>query len=316
MKNGRGGVSVLARFPVFFADILMKYAIALFVAGFVYLIVSTFWPEKKMIDLDKRLGKTKAENRPLKKFFNMLMDFTVKKLEKVKSPWLDAHRVTLKKQLDMAGNPAGMTPDSYIALTILSVIGVGLFQWLFLDDFNEISVIIAFAFGFLMPRFSLTGKITARHNSIIRILPDVLDLITLSMEAGIDFSSALSKVISKSDPKAPLIEELTIMQQGMRLGQSRIAAMKDMVERVQEPNLAAVVTALIQAEQLGSSLGPVLRIQSEEMRIKRFQLAEKIAQVAPTKMLFPLVMFILPSIFIMLFGPLVLQYLSGGMKGF
>jgi len=292
----------------------MAYIIALLVAGAVFLLVPIFWPEKKAIDMDRRLGKVKGSKRPLQKLLDILMAFTVKKIENLKFPLLVQQRLILKKQLDMAGNPAGMTPDSYIALSILTVVGIALAERFFIGNFNLMSVMIAFGFGILMPRFSLTGKIKARHNSIIRTLPDVLDLITLSMEAGIDFSSALSKVISKSDPKSPLIEELTIMQQGMRLGQSRIVAMKDMVGRVQEPNLSSVVTGLIQAEQLGSSLGPVLRIQSEEMRIKRFQLAEKIAQVAPVKMLFPLIIFILPSIFVMLFGPLVLQYLTGNLQ--
>jgi len=294
----------------------MQYIIALFVAGAVYLIVPVFWPEKKLIDLDRRFGKTKDSKRPLKKLFDSLMALTVKRVENLKLPWLVEQRVILKKQLDMAGNPAGMTPDSYFALCILMVVGVLLVEYFFMSNFNSMSVVIAFAFGILMPRFSLSGKIKDRQNSIVRSLPDVLDLITLSMEAGIDFASALNKVISKSDPKMPLTEELTIMQQGMRLGQSRMVAMKEMIDRVQEPNLSAVITALIQAEQLGSSLGPVLRIQSEEMRIKRFQLAEKIASVAPVKMLFPLIIFILPSIFVMLFGPMVLQFLGGNLKGF
>lgn len=295
----------------------MRYIIALFIGAMVYLLVPIFWPQKRMtIDLDRRLGKIKPSKRPLQKFKDALVAFTVKQLSRVKFDWLDKQKVVIKGQLDQAGNPAGLTPDTYIALSLLTIIGAILAIWFFLGSFSIVTIAFSVVLGVFLPRSSMTNRIKLRHNSIVRILPDVLDLITLSMEAGIDFSSALSKVISKSDAKTPLIEELTIMQQGMRLGQSRTMAMKDMIERVKEPNLSSVITALIQAEQLGSSLGPVLRIQSEEMRTKRFQLAEKIAQVAPVKMLFPLIFFILPSIFVMLFGPMLLQYLSGNLKGF
>jgi tight adherence protein C len=280
----------------------------------VFLLVVFFWPEAKIIDLDKRLGKKVESTRPIKRMLDSLVSFTVKKVTKIKWPWLEKQRGVIKKQLDMAGDPAGMTPDSYIALCVLCAAGVLFAAWFFFGNLNLMHIAAACAMGVLLPRLSLTDKIKKRHNSIVRMLPDVLDLITLSMEAGIDFSSALGKVITKADSNMPLIEELSIMQQGMRLGQSRIIAMKEMIERVQEPNLASVVTGLIQAEQLGSSLGPVLRIQAEEMRTKRFQLAEKIAQTAPVKMLFPLIFFILPSIFVMLFGPMVLQYLSGNLQ--
>ncbi|OQA90319.1 MAG: Bacterial type II secretion system protein F domain protein [Elusimicrobia bacterium ADurb.Bin231] len=294
----------------------MSFIIAIFVAGCVALAALYFWPKTGVVDLDKRLGKKVVSKRPLTRLSDMLIGLAVKQISKIKSPWLDKQRETVKKRLDMAGNPANTTPDGYIAFSFISGFGFLIMQWMFLHKINLMTICVAGILGYIIPKMSIDDIIKKRHNAIVRTFPDILDLITLSMEAGLDFSAALGKVISKSDPKSPLIEEFTIMQQGMRLGQSRILAMREMVERVQEPNMSTVVTSLIQAEQLGSSLGPVLRVQSEEMRTRRFQLAEKIAQQAPIKMLFPLIFFILPSIFLMLFGPLALQYFSGNLKGF
>lgn len=291
----------------------MAYIVSLFTGAVVFIIVFYLWPKSEVVDLKKRLGQQTVAVRPLTKLSNAIIGAAVKQVSKIKWEWLAKQREVIKKQLDMAGNPANMSPDGYIAFTIICALGFLMMELMFLKKTDLIVVIVALGLGGFLPRLFLSDMIKKRHHSIVRMLPDVLDLITLSMEAGIDFTAAINKVISKA-MSAPLIEELTIMQQGIRLGQSRMNAMKDMVARVQEPNLSTVVTALIQAEQLGSSLGPVLRVQSEQMRVKRFQLAEKLAQQAPIKMLFPLIFCILPSIFLMLFGPIVLQYLGGAFK--
>ncbi|MEW6556204.1 MAG: type II secretion system F family protein [Elusimicrobiota bacterium] len=291
----------------------MAYIISLFIGGFVFLAVLYFWPKSEIVDLSKRFGQKKETSRLLTKFSNAVIETTVKQISKIKWTWINNQRRVIKKQLDMAGNPANITPDGFIAFTIICALGVLMMELMFIKKTEIIVMLVALSVGGLLPKLFLSDMIKKRHRLIVRILPDVLDLVTLSMEAGIDFTAALGKVISKSE-KSPLIEELIIMQQGIRLGQSRMNAMKDMISRVQEPNFSTVITALIQAEQLGSSLGPVLRVQSEQMRIKRFQLAEKLAQQAPIKMLFPLIFFVLPSIFLMLFGPIALQYFGGAFK--
>ena len=146
-----------------------------------------------------------------------------------------------------------------------------------------------------MPNASLNNLIAKRHRAILRELPNVLDLLTLSMEAGIDFNAAVNKVIAKSQ-KTPLIKEFSLMQKGIRLGQSRREALEEMAKRVDLDALTSVTSAIIQADNLGASLGPVLRVQSEQMRVERFQLAEKLAHQAPVKMLFPLLFLIFPGL--------------------
>jgi len=289
----------------------MGFIISLLVGGVIYILVLNFWPKVEVVDLRRRFGEKKESVRPLTKISNSIIEMVVSQVSKINWDWLVVQRHSIKKRLDMAGNPIGMTPDGFIAFTLICAIGFLMMEFMFLKK-TDLIIVLAFLFiGGLFPKLFLNDLIKKRHHSIVRTLPDVLDLITLSMEAGIDFTAAVAKVTSKME-NTPLVEELTIMQQGIRLGQSRMNSMKDMIVRVQEPNLSTVATALIQAEQLGSSLGPVLRVQSEQMRIKRFQLAEKLAQQAPIKMLFPLIFFILPSIFMMLFGPILLQYLKGG----
>ena len=289
----------------------MAFIISLLVGGVIYILILNFWPKGEVVDLRRRFGEKKETVRPLAKISNSIIETVVSQVSKINWDWIVKRREIIKKQLDMAGNPVNITPDGFIAFTLLCALGFLMMEFMFLKK-TDLIIVLAFLFiGGLLPKLFLNDLIKKRHHSIVRTLPDVLDLITLSMEAGIDFTAAVAKVTTKME-KTPLVEELTIMQQGIRLGQSRMNSMKDMIARVQEPNLSTVATALIQAEQLGSSLGPVLRVQSEQMRIKRFQLAEKLAQQAPIKMLFPLVFFILPSIFMMLFGPILLQYLKGG----
>lgn len=291
----------------------MAFIISLLVGGVIYILILNFWPKGEVVDLSKRFGQKTKITPPLTKISDTIIGVVVKQVSKINWDWVVKQRETIKKRLDMAGNPVNMTPDGYLAFTLICAAGFLMMEFMFLKK-TDLLIVITFLFiGGLIPKLFLNDMIKKRHHSIVRTLPDILDLITLSMEAGIDFTAAIAKVTSKME-KVPLIEELIIMQQGIRLGQSRMNSMKDMIARVQEPNLSTVVTALIQAEQLGSSLGPVLRVQSEQMRIKRFQLAEKMAQQAPIKMLFPLIFFILPSIFLMLFGPILLQYLRGGLR--
>ncbi|MDD5687004.1 MAG: type II secretion system F family protein [Elusimicrobia bacterium] len=291
----------------------MAYIISLIIGGFVFIVAFNFWPEGEIVNLKKRFSNQPSPKQTLTQLSNTVVEAIVKWVSGINWGWLVKQREIIKKQLDMAGNPQDMTPDSYLAITLICAAGFLMMELMFLKKTNLMVMFISLAIGGFLPKLYLSDLTKKRHRLIVRTLPDILDLITLSMEAGVDFTASISKVISKTE-KSPLIEEFVIMQRGMRLGQSRMASMKDMIARVQEPNLSTVITALVQAEKLGSSLGPVLRVQSEQMRVKRFQLAEKMAQQAPIKMLFPLIFCILPSIFLMLFGPIVLQYLGGAFK--
>ena len=164
--------------------------------------------------------------------------------------------------------------------------------------------------GWAVPGLWLAGARRRRHAAIQRALPFVLDLLTLSVEAGLDFISALQRNC-KSRRLDPLNEELLRMTKEIQVGSSRKEALRNMADRVRQGDLNAVAYALIQADELGVSIGAILRIQSEQLRAKRFDRAEKLAAEAPVKMLGPLMLCIFPAVFIILLGPVVSQAMKG-----
>ena len=162
----------------------------------------------------------------------------------------------------------------------------------------------------VLPDLWLRGAVKRRHLAIQKALPFVLDLLTLSVEAGMDFISALQR---NCRPRRldPLNEELLRMTKEIQVGRSRREALKDMAKRVGQPDLRSVAHALIQADELGVSIGAMLRIQSDQLRARRFDRAEKLAAEAPVKMLGPLMLCIFPAVFIILLGPVLTQAMKG-----
>ena len=162
----------------------------------------------------------------------------------------------------------------------------------------------------VLPELWLIMAVKQRHFQIQRALPFVLDLLTLSVEAGMDFISALQRNC-KSRRLDPLNEELLRMTKEIQIGLSRREALKNMSDRVKQPDLKSVAFALIQADELGVSIGSMLRILSEQLRSRRFDRAEKLAAEAPVKMLGPLMLCIFPAVFIILLMPVLTQAMKG-----
>jgi len=150
----------------------------------------------------------------------------------------------------------------------------------------------------------LKQVVTQRHRQIMKALPYVIDLLTLSVEAGLDFMTALKNIVEKRAPDA-IAEEFSRMLFEIQLGKTRRHALASMAERIRQPDIQSLANALVQADEMGVSIGSVLRIQSGEIRTKRFMRAEKLANEAPIKMLFPLVAFIFPVVFLIMLGPIV-----------
>jgi len=175
---------------------------------------------------------------------------------------------------------------------------------------GEEFVALQLMLGWILPDLWLFAAVRRRHYAIQRALPFVLDILTLSVEAGMDFISALQRNC-KTRRMDPLNEELLRMTKEIQLGASRKAALRNMAERVRQPDLKSVAFALIQADELGVSIGAILRIQSEQLRARRFDRAEKLAAEAPVKMLGPLMLCIFPAVFIILLGPVLSQALKG-----
>ena len=158
--------------------------------------------------------------------------------------------------------------------------------------------------GYALPEFWLGGRIRKRQKAILLSIPDTLDLLTISVRAGLGFDAALAKVVEKL--KGPLTEEFRRALAEVRVGKARRDALRDIVPRTEVVPLTNFIGAIIQAEQLGVSISKVLQVQSEQLRIERRQRAEEQAAKAPIKMLFPLVGCIFPSLFIVILGPAII----------
>jgi len=217
----------------------------------------------------------------------------------------DVRLAQLEAWLRKAGCPrelgaGGLVLAMQVGAALFLAVGLGLSVWLRLGA--GASLLCALA-GAGYPLLWLRDRVRARHRAIARALPYGLDLLTLSVEAGLDFPAALAKVVDKGR-SGPLAEELSVVLKELRLGKTREEALRNLARRVDLPALTSFVQALIHADRMGTPLGKVLRILSTQLRIERSQRAEKLANEAPVKLLLPLVLFIFPTLFLMLFGPL------------
>ena len=161
------------------------------------------------------------------------------------------------------------------------------------------------AIGFLGPDYALTLKARSRREKVRADLPDALDLLAVSVEAGLGFDASLAKLNEHMD--GPLAQEFGLTLSEMRIGESRSEALKRMSDRVDAPELSAFTRAIIQADQLGTTLGRILRVQATDARLRRQAAAEERAMKAPIKMLFPTVLFIFPAMFLVILGPAILN---------
>ncbi|EGF32397.1 Flp pilus assembly protein TadC [Oxalobacteraceae bacterium IMCC9480] len=165
--------------------------------------------------------------------------------------------------------------------------------------------------GWFVPRLWLHDRIALRQREILKSLPFFLDIVTLCVEAGLNLQGALSQAVDKGPPGA-FRDECQRVLRDVRAGKARAEALRAMAERLREPGITSFVTSVIQAESMGMNLGPVLRAQADQRRSERFQRAEKKALEAPVKLLLPLIAFIFPCTFIVLFFPIVMQFLHAG----
>ena len=164
------------------------------------------------------------------------------------------------------------------------------------------------AVGFIGPEMVLSSRIRSRRDAVRSDLPDALDILAVSVEAGLGFDGAITKLTEHM--KGPLVEEFGLLLSEIRMGESRQAALKNMAARVDAPELSAFVRAIVQADQLGISLGRILRVQAADSRLRRQAAAEEKAMKAPIKMLFPTVLFIFPAMFLVLLGPALMNILK------
>ncbi len=224
-----------------------------------------------------------------------------------------------RHNLELAGNPYNLTASQFWAARAAAavILGglIGLLMFVTKAAWTQriLYPLLAIAIGFFLPVLWLSSQISRRKNSIIKALPDALDLLTVCVEAGLGFDAAMQKVTEKW--KDDLAMAFGRVLQEIRLGKMRREALRDMADRMDVTDVTSFVAAIIQADQLGVSIAKVLRIQSDQMRVRRRQRAEEKAHQAPVKMLFPMVFLIFPSIYIVLLGPAILTFIGGGAKG-
>ncbi len=218
-----------------------------------------------------------------------------------------------EKRLALAGNPGGLRTADWLGIKAVgALVGAGIFVLLFFVIgvlglpliLRIVMVPIGGLFGYTIPEFWLGGRVRARQKAVLMQIPDALDLLTISVRAGLGFDGALGKVVEKL--KGPLTEEFRRALAEIRVGKARRDALRDIIPRTEVPALTNFIGAIIQAEQLGVSISKVLQVQSEQLRIERRQRAEEMAAKAPIKMLFPLVGCIFPSLFIVILGPAII----------
>jgi tight adherence protein C len=219
------------------------------------------------------------------------------------------------RQMELAGNPWPIDPATFLAIRfILGVVFGGLAVVVFLGSptwsTSDKAMFIGGATigGFYLPHIMLTTRVTRRQKEIRNAMPDALDLLTICVEAGLGFDAAMSKVAEKWETQLSLAFARVIRE--VQLGKVRREALKDMADRLGIAEMTSFVAAIIQSEQLGVSMAKVLRIQSDQMRLKRRQRAEEEAHKAPIKMIIPLALLVFPSIMIIILTPATLQIMG------
>ncbi len=222
-------------------------------------------------------------------------------------------------RLMAAGLSRSMSPQMYLALKgglVVTALVLGVLVAASGAVPPVLGMLIALGGGamcFIAPDFFINSRVRGRRELMRSELPNVLDLLCVSVEAGLGFDAAVSKLSERME--GPLVEEFGLVLHEMRIGESRSAALKSLSDRVDVPEIAQFCRAIIQADQLGIALSRILRVQSHDMRVRRQLAAEEKAMKAPVKMLFPTVVFIFPSMFVVALGPAaisLLQTFGGG----
>ena len=264
------------------------------------------------------LADGRKTERKIPLIFRLLLPFVSNLSRVVMRPAFAKARANADWMIVACGLEGLLTGSEFMALKVLVPLVCGsvcavlvlslcaLVPDSFLSSNSILLVLMGYLYFYAYPLIWLRGTLKKRHFSIMLALPFVLDLLTLSVEAGMDFMSALQRNCERRRLD-PLNEELIRMTREIQMGIARRVALRNMADRVRQPDLKAVAFALIQADELGVPIGPILRIQSEQLRARRFDRAERLANEAPVKMLGPLLLCIFPAVLIVLLAPIILE---------
>ena len=295
--------------------------IAVLAAGAVLLITYGVAARPSEDAVQARLSQLVVQPRTIEEmelsqpFFERIVRPTIQRLAKAGRRQEGGLIARIDAKLERAGYPGGLRGADWVGVKLLSLIAFTvIFFLLALFLFGQpvlglLFAVVGAAIGYIAPEFWLGRKMNARSYAMILQLPDALDLLTISVEAGLGFDAALAKVVEKME--GPLIDEYRQALAEVRMGRSRRDALRDVATRADAQPVSNFIGAIVQAEQLGVPIAKVLAIQSNQLRIERRQRAEEAAAKAPVKMLFPMVGCIFPTIFIVILGPAIIKVMGG-----
>jgi tight adherence protein C len=229
-------------------------------------------------------------------------------------PFWDKYRKRYKRKIIAAGLREEFTPDEFIAFKLFNIVFFpllgGFLRALDLLDVPTLAFVAAPALGWFYPDMWVKGRMQARQKAVVRAMPFIVDLLALSTEAGLDFVGAIGKVVEKAAP-SPLVEEFAQLLKEIKVGSSRQEALREMGARIDCPEINSFVAILISADQMGASIGKILRQQSDQIRVARVLAAEKAGAAATQKVLLVTVFLIVPAVFVMVGGPVILGFVYG-----
>jgi tight adherence protein C len=278
----------------------------------IYFITRTVFSDEEKRSAGRALGNYRADApdagniilRYSRPFFSRYLVPIVEDLK------VDKTRKILKRKLASAGLSDALTPDELYSFKLFLIIGFPVlllfmkFAWEM--DIPPWAYPASMLVGYFYPdKIWLSSVIKKRQEDIRRAMPFVVDLLALSTEAGLDFMGAIGKVVEKAKP-SPLVQEMEMLLKEIKVGSSRAEAMRNLAWRVDMMEINSFIAVLVSADEMGASIGKILRQQSEQVRLDRFIRAEKAGAQATQAILLPMILFIIPAVFIIIFGPFIL----------
>lgn len=312
--------TIIGPYDTFMESISMwvAYILAFFAA---YLLARTIFHEEQAHSAKQLLGEEEQDRKkpsdPIIKWSRPIFSrYIVPIVQEMK---LDEQRKLAKRKLVSSGLIDELTPDEYlsmkVSLVLLFPIVILIASVAYEIDIWWGYILLSAPLGYVYPDMMVKGKMQARQKLARRAMPFIIDLLALSTEAGLDFVGAIGKVVQKANP-SPLVEELGQVLKEMKVGASRSEALREMAARLDMTEISSFVSILISADEMGASIGKVLRQQSEQIRLERTMAAEREGAKAASKILGPMFLLILPAIFITIGVPFALQMMGSGVGSF
>lgn len=235
----------------------------------------------------------------------LIIDWLINRAHVLPADFLDK----IDQRLMSAGKP--MIGSQFLAFKFLTTLLFPLLAYTIFFNTKPSLIGIAFAIGFLFPDFWLNNILAKRQKQILKDLPSVIELMNICVCSGLDFMVAVSRVTREFRP-SPVRDELNIMMREIQMGSTRRDALRNLAKRINTSEVTSFVLTLLQADRMGTPIGKILKSQADEIRIRRFQRGEEQALKAPVKLLFPLLIFIMPVVLIIVAGPILIQFVQGG----